>query len=122
MSLDIDCRHMPHEGRARLWRSYVRFVGIMGLAVVVHAGCGSRHKTDIVETSAEAVAPAEVAKGAPAEAGAKPKGRAQLKDRPLGLIYRQAQDQARQRLTAENAHLRLDELDAQIEHEKEIAR
>lgn len=42
-----------------------------------------------------------------------------MQDRPPGLIYRQAIEQARQRLTADNAHLRLDELDAQIEHEKE---
>lgn len=111
------CRHVAHRGARNLFRRYMTYLSGMGLFVVVGA-CGGRHKTEAVETSEQAPAEQAVQDAAPR---AKAKA-ASLRDRPPGLIYRQATEQARQHLTADNAHLRLDELDQQIEHEKESSR
>lgn len=102
----------------KLYRRGLAYASYVGLLVLAGA-CGGRHKSAPIEEVSEAVAASPSQTAQPVSKG---KTTAALRERPPGLIYRQAGEQARQRLNAENAHLRLDELDAQIEHEKEISR
>lgn len=95
---------------------YMAWLSGMGLFVVVGA-CDGRSRTSRVVP--------EVGQGG----GGQPEGSNQpadkkvtagnLRTRPLGGIYRQAGDAARQRLDVDSARTRLDELDMQIEREKE---